>query len=74
MSRQAREGVLRSGIGHMVGAFLAVLAVGVLVMLLVTVAFPSHEEGSTRVTPRPLGPCEPFCSLRTTTATPGGAR
>ncbi|WP_157129100.1 hypothetical protein [Nocardia amamiensis] len=55
----------------MAAAFAAVLAAGVLVLLLVTTAFPGHE-GSAPATPRPLGPCEPFCSLRTTTAVPGG--
>ncbi|MGW5380754.1 hypothetical protein ACWESM_35450 [Nocardia sp. NPDC003999] len=60
----------------MVGAFATVLTVAVLTLLLVVAAFPGHG-GSAPATPRPLGPCEPFCSLRTTTATAvpdGGAR
>ncbi|MEV6297731.1 MULTISPECIES: hypothetical protein [Actinomycetes] len=63
---------MRSGIGHMVGAFATVLTVAVLTLLLVVAAFPGHD-GSAPATPRPLGPCEPFCSLRTTTsAVPDG--
>ncbi|MEV6340952.1 hypothetical protein AB0M12_40310 [Nocardia vinacea] len=63
-----------SGVG-IVAAMFALLGGVVLVTLLVlaavVVAFPSHDY-STVPTTRQLGPCEPFCSLRTTTAVPVG--
>lgn len=46
-----------------------VVLVGLAVMVAVLLAFPSHEYSNVPVT-REFGPCEPFCSLRTTTVTP----
>jgi len=46
-----------------------VVLAGLAVMVAVLLAFPSREY-STVPTTRELGPCEPFCSLRTTTAVP----
>jgi hypothetical protein len=65
------------GVGHMAALFLAVIAAAVVVLLWVVVAFPSQVgDGSAVPTSRQLGPCEPFCSLRTTAvpAVPGGVR
>ncbi|WP_433603741.1 hypothetical protein ACQPXH_33115 (plasmid) [Nocardia sp. CA-135953] len=64
------------GVGHMAAVFLAVIVAAIVVLLWVVVAFPSQVgDGSAVPTSRPLGPCEPFCSLRTTVPeAPGGAR
>lgn len=43
-----------------------VVLAGLAVMVAVLLAFPSHEYSNVPVT-REFGPCEPFCSLRTTT-------
>ncbi|WP_433635654.1 hypothetical protein [Nocardia sp. CA-120079] len=61
-----------SGIGVVRGMatlLAGVVLVGLLVMIAVTVQFPPHKYGTAPVT-RQLGPCEPFCSLRTTTVAP----
>lgn len=44
-----------------------VVLVALAVMVAVLLAFPSHEYSNVPVT-REFGPCEPFCSLRTTTS------
>lgn len=48
-----------------------VVLAGLAVMILVLLAFPSHEYSTVPVT-REFGPCEPFCSLRTTAPAPVG--
>ncbi|PXX52792.1 hypothetical protein DFR70_13040 [Nocardia tenerifensis] len=64
------------GVGCMASVFLAAVVAALVVLVWVVVAFPSQVgDGSAVPTSRPLGPCEPFCSLRTTTPmVSGGAR
>lgn len=77
MSRE-REYVVMipGGSAGAVGAFfLAVVLLAVALLVTVAIAFPDREY-STVPTTRQLGPCAPFCSLRTTTVVPpiGGTR
>ncbi|WP_433527768.1 hypothetical protein ACQPZ2_44080 (plasmid) [Nocardia pseudovaccinii] len=58
-------------VGAMFVLLAAVVAGGLLVLVAVMVMFPTHQY-STVPTTREMGPCEPFCSLRPTTAAPVG--
>lgn len=58
--------------GRLFVAALVLLVLGIVGILLWTVvAFPGTEYSNVPVT-RELGPCDPFCSLRTTTPAPVG--
>lgn len=62
------------GAGAMFALFAAVVGAAVLVLVAVVVLFPSTQYSSTTSPTRTPGPCEPFCSLRTSAVAPGGVR
>ncbi|MBF6284480.1 hypothetical protein REK76_29435 (plasmid) [Nocardia farcinica] len=59
------------GVGAMFVLFACVVAFALLVLVAVVVMFDGIDYSTVPAT-RELGPCEPFCSLRTTTAPVGG--
>jgi hypothetical protein len=62
------------GVGVMAAAFSCVVLVALAALIWVLLAFPRTDYSTTVPTTRQLGPCEPFCSLRTTPSAPGATR
>jgi hypothetical protein len=61
-------------VGVMAAAFSCVVLVALAALVWVLLAYPRTDYSTTVPTTRQLGPCEPFCSLRTTTSAPGVTR